>query len=120
MCDVFKIDWIKRMKSDDVVNGVAHTDQSDINVNTVLSYVYNILGDVPTSYGMDEHFSTWDEAYSKWDIEYHQNTTEALRRADDLENGNVRSRIGDPYVKFDFFAYKTPPSIYNLHQPSLR
>lgn len=122
MSDVFKIDWIQQMKTNDVANGIGHTGYTgDVIVDKVNKWSYWANHHVIES----EKYSTMKEAYTKFPDDI--STKEGSKKIDDekFTTGILihNVRYGKPYYEakpFNLFAYKTPPSIYNLHQPSLR
>ena len=101
MSDVFKIDWTNTMKHNDVANGIVHSDQNVFIVDVVYApYI--------KPYDVHKHiFQTYENAMRTYPTKFD-------------EVNNIYGRIDYPHSKFNFFQYRTPPSIYNLHQPSLR
>ena len=100
MCDAFKIDWCNLMKNNDVANGIAHSKQNEFIVD-VLYAPYT------KPYEIRQHiFDSYEDAIATY--------------PETPSSTNIYARLDYPHSRFNFFSYRTPPSIYNLHQPSLR
>ena len=101
MCDAFRIDWFNLMKNNDVANGIGHSKQNEFIVDAVY-------------YPFEKPYEIYHQKFQSYEnaIRTYPQTLEFTTE--------LYARIDSPHSRFNLFSYKTPPSIYNLHQPSLR
>lgn len=116
MCDVFNKDWVGKIKSDAVVNGLLNAP-GNVEVTHVSKLIYynGARFNQPNPLRFKREFETYSDAMIAFPydaLHYKENQLGPARL------GHVR--LGDPRRKFSFWHYSAPKSIYNLHQPSLR